>query len=410
MPVGIEDLNIYGGRAYFDVRTLFRERGLDMERFGNLMMESEAVGLPCEDAVTNGVNAARPIVGRLTEAQRNRIEMVIASSESGIDFGKSLATYLHQHLGLSRQCRLFEIKQACYGGTAALQMAANFVASNASPGAKALVVATDVARAAAKLTYAEPSQGTGAAALLVSDSPDVLDLDFGANGYWGYEVMDTCRPAADIETGDPDLSLLSYLDCFEKAYESYADKVEGADYAQTFDYLAFHTPFAGMVKGAHRMMMRKLLRAPNDAAEADFQRRVAPSLTHCVRVGNIYSATIFLALCGIVDSGSFPTPRRIGFFAYGSGCSSEFFSGCATSQSQEKLRAHCIAKALGERRPLAMREYDAILDLNAQYKFGDKDVEIDRAPFDSIYRSHFAGRNLLVLTGTRNYHREYAWS
>ena len=417
MRVGIEDLSSYGGRACLDVRTLFRSRGLDLERFGNLMMQKKAVGLPWEDPVTNGVNAARPIVDRLSEAERGRIELLVTASESGIDFGKSLSTYLHQHLGLSRRCRLFEVKQACYGGAAALQMAAAFVASGASPGAKALVVATDTARAAAKLTYAEPSQGTGASAVLVGEEPEVLELDFGANGYWGYEVMDTCRPTAEFETGDPDLSLLSYLDCLEKSWEVYAERVEGADFADTFDYLAFHTPFGGMVKGAHRMMMRKLKRAGPAACDADFERRVQPSLLHCVEVGNIYSATLFLALQGIVDRGDFRTPRRVGLFAYGSGCSSEFFSGSVTGRSQEKLRSHALAERLRERYDLTMEEYDRLLDLNASWTFGTRDREMERemengplAPLAPLYASHFAGRGLLVLDGIRNYHREYSRS
>lgn len=410
MQVGIEDINAYGGRAFVEVRTLFQARGLDLERFGNLMMERKAVGLPCEDAVTNGVNAAKPIIDRMSPADRNRIELIITSSESGVDFGKSLSTYLHSHLGIGRRCRLFEVKQACYGGAAALQMAASFIASNASPGAKALVVATDTARAAAKLSYAEPSQGTGAVAALVGEHPDILELDFGASGYWGYEVMDTCRPTAEIETGDPDLSLLSYLDCFENSYQGYADKVEGVDFVDTFDYLAFHTPFAGMVKGAHRMMMRKHKRATPAASDSDFARRVAPSLVHCVQVGNIYSATVFLALCGVIDRGEFNTPKRVGFFVYGSGCSSEFFSGSVSRGAQEKLRRHAIGDKLRERYALSIEEYDALLDLNAEWTMGIKDREVERSRFAALYESHFAGRGLLVLEGIRNYHREYSWS
>jgi polyketide biosynthesis 3-hydroxy-3-methylglutaryl-CoA synthase-like enzyme PksG len=410
VQIGIEDINAYGGRAFFDIATLFRERGLDMERFGNLMMERKAVNLPCEDAVTNGVNAAKPIIDGLSASDRARIEMVITSSESGIDFGKSLSTYMHHHLGLERRCRLFELKQACYGGTAALQMAANFVASGASPGAKALVIATDTARAAAKLTYAEPSQGTGAVAVLVSEQPEAFELDFGANGYWGYEVMDTCRPTPEIETGDPDLSLLSYLDCLEKAFSMYADRVEGADYQETFDYLAFHTPFAGMVKGAHRMMMRKLKRSGNADTERDFEKRVAPSLRYCVQVGNIYSATVFLALCGILECAGPHSPRRVGCFAYGSGCSSEFFSGCTTAQSQNRVRRHGLAGNLASRHSLNMSDYDDLLNGNAEWTFGIKDRRAERSTFADLYQKQFAGRGLLVLEGISNYHREYVWS
>ncbi|MGZ8250096.1 hydroxymethylglutaryl-CoA synthase family protein, partial [Methylomagnum sp.] len=208
MTVGIEALNAYCGQTYLDIRTLFEARELSLKRFDNLMMNKKSVGLPCEDPVTNAVNAAKPILDALSPDEKDAIELVITASESGIDFGKSLSTYIHHHLGLSRTCRLFEVKQACYGGTAALQMAACFVAANPNPAVKALVIATDVAKGAAKMTYAEPSQGVAAVAMLVGRKPEILDLDLGANGYHSYEVMDTCRPEAEIETGDPDLSLM----------------------------------------------------------------------------------------------------------------------------------------------------------------------------------------------------------
>ena len=45
-------------------------------------------------------------------------------------------------------------------------------------------------------SFAEPSGGAGAVAMLISDTPHVFQIDVGASGYYGYEVMDTCRPAA----------------------------------------------------------------------------------------------------------------------------------------------------------------------------------------------------------------------
>lgn len=410
MRVGIQAINAYTGRACVDVRTLFRARGLDLERFDNLMMERKSIALPCEDAVTYAVNAAKPLLDALSPDERQRIELVITATESGLDFGKSLATYVHAQLGLNRRCRLFEVKQACYAGTAALQMAAAWVASGAAPGAKALVIATDTSRSAAKHTYAEPSQGVAAVALLISDRPDVLELDFGANGYHGYEVMDTCRPDANVETGDPDLSLLSYLDCLEKSYAAYAERVEGVDLCQTFDYLAFHTPFAGMVRGAHRQLMRRWAQATPQAIAADFEARVGPSLRYCVQVGNVYSATLYLALCGLIDHGRFDGPRRVGLFSYGSGCSSEFYSGVVTPGASAKLAPLALGQRIAERAELDMPEYDRILDLNASWPFGRKDGVVDPAPFAALYARQFEGRGLLVLRGIRDYHREYGWS
>jgi len=414
MSVGIESMNAYLGQTFLDVRTLFEQRGLDLERFDNLMMLRKSVCLPCEDPVTYGVNAAKPIIANLTEDQRNSIELLITSTESGLDFGKSLSTYIHSHLGLHRKCRLFEVKQACYGGTAALQMAANFIVSNASPGAKALVVSTDVLRASAfeaSMSYAEPAAGVGSVAMLVSNKPDLLELDFGANGYHGFEIMDTCRPDVGVETGDADISLMTYLDCLEACYLAYKDRVDGADIQTTFDYLAFHTPFAGMVKGAHRNLMRKFKSAPPDVMQADFTKRLMPSLTYCMQVGNIFSGTLYLALCGLIDNAIIDRPKRIGLYSYGSGCSSEFFSGVITPQSQFKLLQMNIAQSLEKRYSLNMQEYENLLKLNSEWLFGIKDRKIDFSPFASIYEQQLAGKGLLTLASvSTNYHREYIWS
>ncbi|MEW6735273.1 MAG: hydroxymethylglutaryl-CoA synthase [Acidobacteriota bacterium] len=409
MEVGIEALNGYGGVAYIDIRELFAERGLDLKRFDNLMMEKKSVGLVCEDPVTNGVNAAKPIIDTLDEKEKASIELLITATESGLDFGKSLSTYIHDLLGLNKKCRLFEIKQACYAGTAALQMAASFVAANPFRNVKALVISTDIARAA-KMTYAEPSQGTVGIAMLVSNRPEVLELDFGANGYHSYEVMDTCRPTAELETGDADLSLLSYLSCLEESYKSYCERVENADFQETFDYLVFHTPFAGMVKGAHRTIMRKFKKAGWEEIEIDFQKRVAPSLIYCQEVGNGYSASLYLALCGLIDHAEVNRAKRIGLYSYGSGCSSEFYSGVITARSKQKLAAMHIDKQLDRRHKLSIAEYDDILQLNMEWMFGIQNKIVDIRPFADLYASQFEGKRLLVLEKIENYHRKYRWS
>lgn len=409
MRIGIEAINAYVGQTVLDIRTLFEARQLDVSRFDNLMMQQKSVGLPCEDPVTNGVNAAKPLIEQLTEAEKNNIELVITATESGLDFGKSLGNYIHKYLNLPKHSRVFEMKQACYAGTAAVQMAAAIIASNVSPDAKALVISTDVARSAVKMTYAEPSQGVAAVAMLIGRQPDILELDIGANGFHSYEVMDTFRPDAEIETGDADLSLLSYLDCLEGSFQSYLERVEGADYATTFDYFAFHTPFAGMVKGAHQKMMRQFKHANLDEINEDFKKRVLPSLTYCMRVGNAYSASLYLALCGLIDNVQLKNSHRIGLYSYGSGCSSEFYSGIITPRSQEKLRAMKILEKINQRYMLSMDEYDHLLE-NTKMGFGIKNRTIDFTTFQSIFDKQFSQKGLLFLKDVKDYHREYGWS
>ncbi|AUX43588.1 3-hydroxy-3-methylglutaryl-ACP synthase [Sorangium cellulosum] len=408
--VGIEAINLYAGPTYVSVKDMFEARKLDVSRLDNLNMNKKSVGLPCEDAVTYAVNAAKPFIDRLTPEERNRIETVITVTESPVDFGKSLSTYVHDLLGLHPNCRLMEVKQACYAGAGSLQVACAIAASGFSPGSKVLLICTDIARAVARDTYAEPAQAAGAVAMLISDRPVLWEIDPGASGRHSYEVMDVCRPMAELETGDPDLSLLSYLDCLEKSFKEYANHVEGASFRDTFDYLAFHTPFAGMVKGAHRRMMRRMQGAGAAEIEEDFRKRVAPSLHYCTEVGNIYAGTVFLALCGVIASAPLGPSNRVGMFSYGSGCSSEFFSGLVPASARQILDTMDIAGRLSRRVRLDVPRYDEILDLNAEWCFGLKDKTVDRAPFGDLYERFFQGQGLLTLTAIKGFHREYAWS
>ena len=420
--VGIEALSVFGGTARIDVLDLMRHRELDTRRADNLMMVEKTVALPCEDPVSYAVNAAWPIINALSPAERDRIEMVITCSESGIDFGKSMSTYVHHYLELNRNCRLFEIKQACYSGTAGLQTAVSFVLSQASPGAKVLVIATDVARSMApslesldpdflkttEWAYAEPSSGAGAVAMLVSDAPHVFQLDVGASGYYGYEVMDTCRPVPDMDMGDADLSLMSYLDCCENAYLEYAKRVDGVSYADSFQYLVFHTPFGGMVKGAHRTMMRKIARAGRDVIEPDFERRVMPGMQYCQRVGNIMGATVMLSLASTIDHGDFSSARRLGCFSYGSGCCSEFYSGIVTAEGQRRMRQMLVGSTLDARHRLTAAQYDGVMVDNFAVRFGTKDIDLHPQQ-DSRVQATRGGARRLYLSSIRDYRRQYEW-
>ena len=419
MQVGIEAMNVFGGTAFLDVGRLAEHRRLDTTRFENLLMKEKTVALLCEDAVTFGVNAAKPLVDSLSEAERDRIELLITCSESGIDFGKSMSTYIHHYLKLNRNCRLFEIKQACYSGTAGFQMAVNFILSQVSPGAKALVVATDISRMVAVAggetltedwSFAEPSSGAGAVAILVGEEPTVFQVDVGANGYYGYEVMDTCRPVADSEAGDADLSLLSYLDCCENAFLEYRRRVSDVDYRDSFQYLTFHTPFGGMVKGAHRTMMRKMARATPREIEDDFQQRVTPGMSYCQRVGNIMGGTVFMSLAGTIDRGDYTDgPRRVGQFSYGSGCCSEFYSGVVTQEGQDRQRQFNIKAELDKRWTMSMAEYDAMLLENAVVRFGTRNVSLDDH-WNAIASKRTSDQPRLYLREIREFHRQYEWA
>lgn len=414
--VGIEAMNVFAGTTFLNVKKLAEHRKLDTSRFENLLMREKTVALPYEDPITFAVNAAKPIVDALSKEEKDRIEMVITCTESSFDFGKSMSTYCHDLLGINRNCRLFELKNACYSGVAGIQMAVNFVLAQVSPGAKVLVIATDISRfmveeggdaLSADWSFAEPSGGSGAVAMIVSDNPKVFSIDIGANGYYGYEVMDTCRPSPDADAGDTDLSLLSYLDCCENAFLEYKKRVDCADFEKSFSYISYHTPFGGMVKGAHRNMMRKIAKAKSSAIEADFQQRVTPGLEYCQRIGNIMGATASLSIASTIINGEFDIPKRIGCFSYGSGCCSEFFSGVAGKEGHEILRKQGIGELLDKRYELSMDEYDAILEDSNALRFGTRNLELNP---DFIPQARSAlNREVLFLKRIKEFHREYEW-
>jgi len=409
-PIGIEALNVYCGLAYIPVRAIFEGRGLDLGRLSNLMMEKRSIAFPFEDPVTNAVNAAKPIIDALDADERDRIEIVITSSESGIDYSKSITSYVHQYLGLSRNCRLIEVKQACYAATAAFQMAVAYVASGIWPGSKVLVVATDVSLVNQKAAYTEPVMGTGAAAILISDQARVMAVDLGAFGNYSFETMDSARPSPEFDIADVDRSLFAYLDCLAKSFEEYRSKVNDTHFVDTFDYLAMHTPFAGLVKAAHRKMMKECANASPQQVERDFTQRVMPSLEYPSVVGNLCSGSVYLALASIIDRAQYTGSSRVGLFSYGSGCSSEFFSGVITPGSAAALARFGVGAQLQNRLELTFDEYAGLLEENLCCLKPVENREVDVQRYGRLLERAGKKTEMLVLTGVKKFHRQHQWT
>src|SRR5258706_49139 len=408
-PVGIEALNVYCGLAQIPVEVLFAARGLNRDRLSNLMMSQKSVGLPFEDSITNAVNAAKPIVDALAPEQKERIEVLITPTESGIDFSKSVASYVHEYLGLSRRCRFIEAKQACYAATGAVQLGIAYVASGISPGAKVLVISTDVTLADGRSQYIEPVVGPGAAAMLLSEFPRILTVDFGAFGNYAFETLDSARPTPTQEVADVDGSLFAYLDCLKQSFLAYSDRVEGTDFATTFDFLAMHTPFAGLVKASHRKMMREFTRASPTEIEQDFAQRVLPSIVYARQVGNLGASSVYLGLASVIDAVKADTGNRVGLFSYGSGCCSEFYSGLIDQESTAALAEMQIGRHLAGRCELTFDQYEELLKDTLLCLVPRKEHDVEIGQWRAILDRRSDPRPFLTLKQVRNYHREYKW-
>jgi 3-hydroxy-3-methylglutaryl CoA synthase len=394
---GIEDLNLYAGPWCVRFADIARARGHQARTLEAVGFESRSVLPPFEDPVTIAVNAARPIVDDLG---RDTFGTLIVATESSVDYGKPLSTYVHRHLRLPESCRNFEIKHACFAGTAALQMASAWVRSPNASGRRALVVMTDSARRHFA-DSAELTGGAGAVALAVSRDPRVLALD-PESGSASREIYDVARPTPTAEWGDPVLSLHAYLDLLESSWEDYRRRTgsnQAVDLA--FPFLVYHTPLLSLVEHAHAMLLEADDATP-ERANASFARQVLPCLGYNRVLGNVYSGCIFVALAGLIEHTSAPAERaRVGFYSYGSGSCAEFFSGRLGADSGRIVRRHEIGEMLAARRVLSIKDYEAAM-LSLEESLTRADF-IPAAEVPAAYRE----RGLLVLDGVKDYRRQY---
>ena len=342
--VGIDSLSFYVPGHYLGLDVLAEKQGIDPLKFSNgLGQEKIAVPGHDEDIVTMAAEAARKIIdARGIEG----IDTVLFATETGIDQSKCAGIYVHELLGLSPKCRSVELKQACYSGTAAIQMACGLVARK--PTSKVLILASDISRYELD-SAAEATQGAGAVAILISANPSILEIDL-ATGCYTEDIMDFWRPNySKTPMVDGKYSMNKYLEALHNAWQDYQDN-GGASYADISRF-CYHLPFTKMGVKAHRHLA-KLNASRLDAAS------YIDGLTYNRQTGNCYAAALYLSLISTLENSEDDlTGRTIGLFSYGSGAVSEFFSGKVQAGYQEQLFVEYHQQLLQDRQPLNYQEY-----------------------------------------------------
>jgi len=408
-PVGIDDLNVYGSTLAVDFAAIASARGTPERELHAVRFLRRSVTPPGEDAVTLGVNAAHPLV---EAAGRDRFGLLIVATESGIDHGKPLSSYVHSCLGLDPGCRNLEVKYACYGGTAAVQLAAAWIRSGEAPGKRALVVMTDLARAHLG-DPAELSAGSGAVAVSIAADPRVLVIE-PVSGYACKEVYDVARPTPTGEWGDAVLSLASYLDLVEGAWESFRGRTGlAAALEERFRYVLYHTPLVSLIEQAHAALLEGDRWDPDPrAARESFDRMVRPALGYASELANVYSGSVYCLLAGLVDSGpevDLPPDAPVGIFSYGSGACAELFGGRIPATARDTVGRHRIGEHLAERMRVSVDLYERLVR--------ETDVMLTRPEYrppddlvPELQERSCLGRKRLQLAAIENHHRRYRWS
>lgn len=370
MNVGIDALYAYIPNGYIDIAELAKARanGRDPSKILNLVGQKEiAIPFNFEDTVTMSANAVAGMV-RHFNIDISQIERIVMATESSFDFSKAGASYVHELVGLKKETEVYEVKHACASGTYALLDAVNAV--RAGEIKSAVVVMSDICRYE-RGSSAEYTQGAGAVAVLVAKEPKILAIE-PKTGTYSFNVADFYRPAGcETPIVDGKLSIESYVKAICGSFSNYAEKIglEHDEILEKLGNIIFHTPFPKMAERAYFELCKNLNYANS---EIHFEKKVKPSLSIPSRVGNVYTASLYLALASALENTG--TTGNAGLFSYGSGCTSKFFTGKVMPFAGNIIRSLGISKQLSARRKLTIAEYERIF-------YENRDIENDYRGF-----------------------------
>lgn len=386
--VGIDAISLSTPRAFLELADLAAKRGVPVEKYtSGLGAVRMAIAGPGEDPVTLATDAAARVIER-AGIDPESIGMCAVGTETGIDHSKPVASYVHGLLDLPPSCRVFDTKHACFGGTAALMAACEWIASGAARGRRALVVCTDIARYALG-SPGEPTQGAGAVAMIVSERPRLLEIELGRSGRYARDVHDFWRPLNRRDAlVDGHFSVACYLDAFTGAFDEWRREEERRGGGDPLARVVYHVPYPKMAKKADRQRA-KLEGLDDAAADARFAREVAPSLAFSAEVGNIYTGSLYMAVASLLHAeASALVGTRIGLFSYGSGCGAELFAARVAEGAGGFARELALDEPLRDRVRLGFDRYEAIRRADAEEtpRAGvlDESLPCDRTAFLGI--------------------------
>ncbi|AXG81978.1 hydroxymethylglutaryl-CoA synthase [Streptomyces paludis] len=345
--IGIHDLSFATTELVLPHTVLAAHNGTDIGKYHRgIGQRSMSVPAADEDIVTMGATAAAPVVAR---HGTDGIRTVILATESSVDQAKSAGVYVHSLLGLPSATRVVELKQACYGGTAALQFAIGLVRRD--PAQRVLVVASDISKYELD-SPGEATQGAAAVAMLVGADPALVRIE-EPSGVFTADVMDFWRPNyRDTALVDGQESIGAYLLAVEGSWKDYTER--GGRTLDEFAAFCYHQPFTRMAHKAHRHLLNH---CGYDVDEDRITRDLALTTAYNNVIGNSYTASVYLALAALLDQADDLTGRAIGFLSYGSGSVAEFFAGGVVPGYREHLRTKAHREAIDRRRPVGHARY-----------------------------------------------------
>ena len=264
--VGILAMEIYTPRTYISQSKLEEHSGVSQGRYTlGLGQEAMAVTGDAEDVNSMALTVTHALLEKY-KIDPNSVGRLEVGTETLVDKSKSTKTVLMDLFPNNTDIEGATVINACYGGTAALLNAFNWVESDAWDGRYAIVIAVDIA------TYARgparPTCGAGAVAVLVGRNAPLALVDPRERATHASNVYDFFKPDHSVEypVVDGALSQVCYYRALEDCYSKFCDKLDslngveaggkvgdhfGADSA---DYFVFHAPYNKLVQKSYGRM------------------------------------------------------------------------------------------------------------------------------------------------------------
>lgn len=378
VKVGIDKIGMYVPSHFVYLEELAKFRGVDPEKWTiGLGQEKMAIVPKDQDVVSMAANACNSI---LDDEDKKSIAQIIFATESGIDYSKSCATYIHNLLDIQPFARAYEVKQACYSATASIQMACDYVKLH--PNDKVLVISSDISKYGLK-TSGEATQGAGAIAILISSNPKIMEIEdnFVAYTHSGYDFW---RPSySNYPYVDGKYSTKLYMDMFIKVVEEFSNKFPNS--LETLKTVLFHLPFAKMGKKAlneleknlenYNFKNRELLKESLKRWKSLYEN----STIYAKQVGNIYTGSLYMGLISLIlNNENLNDEDRLGFFSYGSGSVAELFTGRIVEGFRKHTNLKRFTNHLDRRVNLTIEEYEKNYfyeSVNESRNFNTDDME-----------------------------------
>lgn len=349
MNIGIDKIGFSMPKYYLDIKDLANNRNIDPEKFTKGLMQLEmSISPKTQDIVTLGADAANQI---LDDEDKKYIDMIIVGTETGIDQSKAASVFIHSLLGIQPFVRSIEIKEACYGATAALEMARNHIANR--PNSRVLVIASDIAKYGIGAA-GESTQGSGSIAMLIKQNPRIAILN-NDNVYQTRDLMDFWRPNySPYPFVDGKFSTELYLDCLTTTWNKFLESSDKK--IEDFKAVCFHLPFPKLgLKGLNSI-------AGNNTSNIDvLTENFNSSILYSQRVGNIYTGSLFLGLLSLLENSvNLKENDNIALYSYGSGAVCEIFSLTLVENFKNMLKENRLETEFKNRTKLSVEQYEKI--------------------------------------------------